>query len=252
MADADVKLDGADAIVEGNWLTAKCLDIKLDAAARRSSNSGERRALVHGFNDELVVNYNSDYPGGATINGEVRIPDKIKQNHVRLESTDLHINHPDRRSTPSGDRRAVVHGFNDELVLNFNKDYPGGVAVHGHLNVQKSGSVRLYNNSGDKVAELDRYGNLTIGGNGADGDIMCKDGQGRELIRLDTEHKRIDFKDTSGDVKVRIDTDHFSTASWPTLPGESAPSRLDLLTEIKKLKEEVVALRNEVNALSTP
>jgi len=250
MADADLTLDGANAIVDGNWLLVRCLDIKLDAATRRSTTTGERRALVHGFSDELVVNYNSDYPGGVTIRGNVKFTDKIKQDHLRLESHDLHLNHPDRRSTPSGDRRALVHGFNDELVLNWAKDYPGGVAVHGNLEVQKSGTFKLRNNAGNVVVQANSNGNIELGGNGTDGDLMCKNSSGTTIIYLDAENNSITFHNTSGSVKVRIDSDHFNSASWPAWPGEAAPSSLDLISEVRRLKEEVLALRTELDALT--
>jgi len=250
MPDADLTLDGGNAIVDGNWLLVRCLDIKLDAPSRRSSTAGERRALVHGFSDELVVNYNADYPGGVTIRGEVHIPEKIKQNHLRLESHDLHLNHPDRRSTATGDRRALVHGFNDELVLNWSKDYPGGVVVHGNLEVQKNGRLKVRNNAGNIVFEADTNGNILIGGNGTDGDLICKDGSGKTIIHIDAQNNCIEFNDTAGSLKVRIDSDQYDTSSWPPWPGESVPTALELITEIRRLKEEVVALRAEVDALS--
>ncbi len=251
MADADIKLDGATAIVEGNWLLIKCWDIKLDSPDRRSQTGGERRALVHGFNDELVVNYGDDYPGGVTIRGEIHIPGKIKQNHVRLEGHDLHLDHPDRRSTSGGDRRALVHGFNDELVLNWNKDYPGGTVIHGNLEIQKGGTLELKNNNNDTIIKADKWGNLQLGGGGQDGDIFLRDKDGNEIIRIDTQYNKIDFKDTTGNVKVRIDSNHFTESEWPAWPEQSSPSRLDLIKELRRMKEEILTLRAEVNELKS-
>lgn len=249
MPNADLTLDGGNAIVDGNWLTVRCWDVKLDAADRRSSQTGERRALVHGFSDELVVNYNADYPGGVTIRGNLRIPQKIVQDHVRLEATDLHIDHPARRSAAGGERRALVHGFNDELVLNWAKDYPGGIAAHGNFEVQKSGTFRLRNTAGNAVAELTSGGNLTLGGSGQDGDLICKDSNGVNIIHIDAQYKRLDFNDAAGTARVRIDGDDFTSAAWPAWPSEAVPARLDLIAEVRRLKEEVVALRAEVEAL---
>lgn len=248
MPDGDFKLDGATAIVEGNWLSVKCWDIKLDSPDRRHSEGGERRALVHGFNDELVINYGDDYPGGVTIHGEIHIPGKIKQDHVRLEAHDLHLNHPDRRSN-GGERRALVHGFNDELVLNWAKDYPGGTVVHGNVEV-KNGTLCIKNNANQTIIEANQAGNITLGGNGQAGDIILLDRDGHPLIHIDTQNKKIDFKDTSGVVKVRIDCDHFIASSWPAWPGGSAPTRLDLINELRRMKEEILTLRAEVDALS--
>lgn len=250
MPDADVTLDGGNCIVDGNWLLVHCLDLKLDAPSRRSSPNGERRALVHGFNDELVVNYNNDYPGGVTIRGTVGLPGKIKQAHLRLESHDLHLDHPDRRSSAGGDRRALVHGFSDELVLNWAKDYPGGVACHGNFEVQKAGSLKMRNNAGNLTGTLDGYGNLTLGGSGSNADLYCQNADGTTIFHLNTQQKRMDFRDDSGTTRVRIDTDDFTGSAWPAWPGESASSRLDLIAEIRRLKEEVLALRAQVDALT--
>lgn len=49
-------------------------DLILDDSSRRGSAAGgTRRALVHESGDTLVVNYASDYTGGVTINGPVRV-----------------------------------------------------------------------------------------------------------------------------------------------------------------------------------
>jgi hypothetical protein len=311
MADADVKFDGAKTTVEGNWLEVKCWDIKLDGPGRRSSTTGERRAMVHGFNDEVVINYNKDYPGGVTIKGSIGIPDKIKQDYLRLESHDLYLDHPARRSNTSGSRRALVHGFNDELVLNYNKDYPGGVtirgsisipdkikqdylrleshdlyldhpdrrsntsgyrralvhgfndelvlnwhgdypgnvAVHSNLEIQRSKKLQIKKSDGNVAAELNANGDLVLGGTGSNGDISLMDSDGKEKIAVSSANDRIDFKDTTGTVKVRIDAKHFTNEAWPAWPDLATPTRLDLISEMRKMKEEILALREELDAL---
>jgi hypothetical protein len=250
MADADVKFDGANLIAEGNWLKITCWDIKLDAGDRRSNNTGERRALVHGFNDELVVNYADDYPGGVVIRGTIQLPGKIKQNHVRLEATDLHIDHPDRRSSTGGDRRALVHGFNDELVINWAKDYPGGAVVHGNFEIQKSGSLKMKSSAGKVTGTLDVNGNLYLGGEGTDGDVILIGHDGNPRLTMDAQNDTIEFKTADGSVKVRIDTKHFTSEAWPAWPGTASPTRLDLITEMRRMKEEILTLRTEVDALN--
>ena len=250
MPNADITLDGENCFIEGNWLKVHCLDIHLDAPSRRSSASGARRALVHGFSDELVINFADDYPGGVSIRGIIAIPGKIKQNHLRLESHDLHLDHPDRRSNTSGSRRALVHGFNDELVLDWAKDYPGGVVSHGNFEVQKSSSLRMRNSAGNLTATLDNSGNLYLGGNNTDGDVICKNGDDKTVFHLDSQYRRMDLRDDGGATKIRICTDDFTDSEWPTLPGESTPSHLDLVAEIRKLKEEIITLREQVDALT--
>lgn len=63
VVEGRLKIEGPELIVEGN-------DIKLDKADRRSNSnaSRHRRALVHGHEDELILNYGDDYLG-VTING---------------------------------------------------------------------------------------------------------------------------------------------------------------------------------------
>lgn len=71
---SDIRFVGEDVHVEGNVHRVTCFDVELDNAGRRRSNSGKRRALVHDFQDGLTLNWDRDYPGGVTINGEVNLP----------------------------------------------------------------------------------------------------------------------------------------------------------------------------------
>jgi hypothetical protein len=64
--ESDIKLDGHVVIIEAT-------DVILDAPERRTSPDGLRRALVHGQNDQLVLNYNGDYPAGVSINGPIHV-----------------------------------------------------------------------------------------------------------------------------------------------------------------------------------
>ena len=83
----DVILDDED----GNWLTLSAAvihgtasDFILASPARRSSPSGFRRALVHDGTDGLTINFNSDYPGGVTINSVTRISPKNPTGPINL------------------------------------------------------------------------------------------------------------------------------------------------------------------------
>lgn len=69
----DIKIDKENHVsIEGSHLKIKCHDLHLDNPNR---NSGEgkkyRRALVHDFDDALVINWHGDYPGGVKIYGEI-------------------------------------------------------------------------------------------------------------------------------------------------------------------------------------
>ena len=128
---SDIKFNGEEVIVEGNWLKARVLDLKMDHPSRRTNNAGERRALVHDFSDGLTINYASDYPGGVTINGIV----KSDNRQFNLATWDLCLDHPSRRSNETPYRRALVHDGSDGLTINYANDYPGGVTIRGNVNV---------------------------------------------------------------------------------------------------------------------
>jgi hypothetical protein len=75
--EGDIKLGSSSVIIEGDRMDVTAADIVLDAAGRRKAPGGYRRALVHGFNDELVINFNGDYPGGVTVASNLRVNGKL-------------------------------------------------------------------------------------------------------------------------------------------------------------------------------
>jgi hypothetical protein len=67
--ESDIKLDRHLVVIEAT-------DLVLNANERRNPNGpadGYRRALVHGPGDQLVINYDGDYPGGVSIFGRVHL-----------------------------------------------------------------------------------------------------------------------------------------------------------------------------------
>ena len=65
-------------------------DLLLDSASRRRPGSvtGFRRALVHNQNDGLTINFNGDYPGGVTINGEITFTIRHLRSPITHQPTD--------------------------------------------------------------------------------------------------------------------------------------------------------------------
>lgn len=131
---SDIKFDGDYVYIEGGVAKFTTFDVWIDAPQRRKVAGGLRRALVHDFNDGLTLNWDSDYPGGVTIRGALKL-DLIEQFSLVLKCADIHVDHPQRRKTPAGVRRAFVHGPDDGLVLNWGGDYPGGVTINGEVKV---------------------------------------------------------------------------------------------------------------------
>ncbi len=67
------------------------------------------------------------------------------QGALSVTGPDICLDNPDRRAGHTGGvRRALVHGGNDQLVLNYGNDYTGGVLVAGSFNV--SGTKNFYIN----------------------------------------------------------------------------------------------------------
>ena len=89
----------------GTHLYVRHHDLHLDHAARRSANGGYRRALVHDQQDGLTLNWARDYPGGVTINGEVKLPHgaavgALSGTALKCTHHTLHLDHAARRKTP--------------------------------------------------------------------------------------------------------------------------------------------------------
>src|SRR5438876_8677004 len=87
----DVKLDAGDGsfvLVQGRVLKVAGSDLVLDAPERRKeSQTPNRRALVHDFQDGLTVNFNGDYPGGVTIAGNAAVTGDLLLAGTSLRST---------------------------------------------------------------------------------------------------------------------------------------------------------------------
>lgn len=141
---SDIKFDGEYVLIEGTWTKLATLDLMLDAPSRRRVAGGFRRALVHDGNDGLTINWASDYPGGVTINGDVKLT-QMSGYQLKLAYADVLLDKPERRRVTTGMRRALVHDFNDGLTLNWSSDYPGGVTINGAVTIPGSLTVASQN-----------------------------------------------------------------------------------------------------------
>lgn len=150
----DITFEGDFVNVHGTWLRSFTLDFMLDAPSRRTSPDGFRRALVHDFGDCLTVNYGRDYPGGVVVNDTRTIRGfrggdwvDVESRVVQIKGSDLMLDTAARRRNRTPFRRALVHGYNDELVINYNRDYPGGVTIMGKVTMPSEtviGDLELY------------------------------------------------------------------------------------------------------------
>lgn len=62
----------------------------------------------------------------------------LEGNWARFRTWDIMLDSPERRSSPQGFRRALVHNHADGLTINYNRDYPGGVEILGNLKIEKT------------------------------------------------------------------------------------------------------------------
>lgn len=152
----DIRFDGDWIVLEAAVTKSATSDFMLDTAGRRKTNSPYRRALVHDFNDGLTLNWDRDYPGGVTINDTKTVKGATNGDWLIVQSrvtqhlgTDIMLDGGGERrrtttifrprGTPSSPyRRALVHAWEDQLVINFNRDYNGGVLIDGQVTVPGS------------------------------------------------------------------------------------------------------------------
>lgn len=158
----------------------------------------------------------------------------IEGSHIHAKAHDFKLDNPQRRKPGSdSERRALVHGFNDELAINFQGDYPGGVHIYGDLS--------FLSRDGKRVGYIDtRWGNLHLGDNGQDGDIFIFNKDGEQAIHISGDGPSMTFK---------------SVKNWPTYtPGRRRTTNVNLLQELKTMKEQIVQLKVELASLreSTP
>ncbi|MBD0256011.1 MAG: hypothetical protein ICV83_09855 [Cytophagales bacterium] len=83
--ESDIKLndDGTVTIV-ANAVITEAHDLMLNSPGRRKGDNPWRRALVHDFTDGLTLNWDKDYQGGVTVNGNVQVPEKLIVGHTIL------------------------------------------------------------------------------------------------------------------------------------------------------------------------
>ncbi|MBM6400002.1 hypothetical protein [Phycicoccus sonneratiae] len=154
----DIRFDGDWIHLEAAVTKAASNDLMLDAPWRRKTDTPYRRALVHDFDDGLTLNWDRDYPGGVTINDLKTVHGAtngdwlvVRSRVVQQFGTDLMLDggterrrttgvlRPTKRRNPY--RRALVHAWEDTLVVNFNRDYVGGVTIEGRVSCPGSLSV---------------------------------------------------------------------------------------------------------------
>lgn len=150
----DIRFAGEWIHLEGAITKAETTDFMLDSSSRRKTTSPFRRALVHDFGDGLTINWNNDYPAGVSVNGCRQVSGHNSGDWLMVNSrimqqfgTDFMLDGGTGRRGRLASirrnpyRRALVHGSGDQLVLNWNRDYTGGVVVNGRVSMPQGAVV---------------------------------------------------------------------------------------------------------------
>ena len=132
------------------WGDGRCGDLSID-----DCRAQDRRAIVHGTDDILILNFSNDYTGGTKIDSDLDVKGLFS---VEVSNGVLEFNGPDltlcrdsrlpdgttcqRPGETTGERRrALVHYAGDTLILNFDGDYTGGVEIESDLKVKRNAGV---------------------------------------------------------------------------------------------------------------
>ncbi len=109
---------------------------------------------------------------GLDVNGHIRA------HHYIFMGTDLQMRRPDAINGTTY-RRALVHGFNKDLIINYDSDFTGGVLINGP-EVQIAGNLKL--TSADKGILFYGGGEKIIGTPGHGIDFQTANGISRMTI----------------------------------------------------------------------
>lgn len=149
---------------------------------------------------------------------------------LEVEASDFMLDSPDRHKG-AGNRRALVHDQSDGVTVNFNGDYPGGVAINGSkINLNGPAGVRV---------SIDQTGAIGATGN-ADQVTLHS-----EIINLDTTSAD---SLSAGEVRLTFQhPDELDQDENPRVAGFPETVSLGLLLtemrdEIKSLKDRVAHL----------
>ncbi len=149
--------------VTSNGLLTVKDDVEIDGRyLRLGLNDGlyqgvhlQNRALVHGSDDELIINMHGDFEGGVLLSGKVST-----SSNMTVRGADFILGTNDGREQGTRlSNRALVHGSNDELVINFSGDFEGGTAIHSNLGVGVSNAQERLHVAGNILVNSYSLGN---------------------------------------------------------------------------------------------
>jgi len=197
----------------------------------------------------------------------------LEGNWVRVQTWDLMLDAPDRRTNAAGVRRAMVHALGDRLILNYARDYPGGVGIQGPLSletVEVSDTLKVHGDLSLATADASQ---VKIGGRR----LACREGVGtpteRTLLGDEGDAHPVELRGAGLVVRGALEVAqeaHFQQP--PQMPDVSItppammmpiydlhghvigtqpvlPAPYSLLEKIQQLEAEIQTLRQRVEVL---
>ena len=170
--------------------------ISLDAESHqmRFFDASGNQVVDLGPNGKLVLG------GAGGVDGDLQLNDGAGQSRIYLDAQNQRLRFRDESDNvvlelgPSGNIIAGGAGQADgDLIL---KDGEGETRIS--LNAQ-SHQMLFFDSGGNEILNVGPNGNIVLGGAGdADGDLILKDANGIDRIRLDAETSQITLRDSSG------------------------------------------------------
>ncbi len=128
-------------VVAGSNLRVDGTDLSFGEHAGRGDGG---RAMVHEAGDLLRINFQNDFSGGTLVDGELAVGADFL-----VFGTDLSFGEHAERGDGG---RALVHDWDDTLVINFGNDFAGGTIFAGNVGIgtgSAAPSRRLYIQNGE-------------------------------------------------------------------------------------------------------
>jgi hypothetical protein len=182
--DGDVAINGR--------LYSSGTDLHLFNKERAGNNDHPGRALVHGGNDTLMVNFNGDYKGGTMINSNLVITGNTTFGHRWNNGVDknpVNVGKPDAGGNFSNGSAYLsfldtdVDGVNKGTSIAF-VPHQWGVPNSERMRISANGNVGIGNNN--PQAKLDVNGNIKTN-QLCIGDRWCINAEGDHLVFRDNK-----------------------------------------------------------------
>ena len=146
---------------------------------------------------------------------------------LKVEASDFMLDSPDRHKG-AGNRRALVHDQSDGLTVNFNGDYPGGVAINGS-------KINLNGPAGARVS-IDQTGAIGATGNADQVTLHST------IINLDTTSA-----DSLSAGEVRLTFQHPDELDQDGIPRVAGfPETVSLGLLLTEMRDEIKSLKDRV------